>query len=338
MYRIISTIANPRPPPRTRLHFSDDELKRIKKAAEQRRGDWVSTNDALLAHIYDVLLDTFQLPDEQREHLAVCVLANLRGRAGISNRFFGNAVSKSICPVDFRRNVIGESQGVDLASVVHDSLRAQMTETRLFMFVELLSWVSRQVLLVSSGVVFVSMQMPQVPGMLTRWNNSTSYPINKVDFGAGPPVRSINQNDGEAIRVVPCPAGGVDILVSHARSGIGGWRALMPWSTWAMGPITNWAQLSLWSLILMVFSVIITLDTLACGSGFNGLFWVSCAVGAATYVLRVIVNRHTQMADFFEALPKNARLHMYAAPLADATTMNSLDGNISSKQKVSNSL
>merc|ERR1712217_226032 len=47
------------PPKRSVIHFTDEELKALKTAAEHRAGTWVSTNEALMAHLHPILVDVF---------------------------------------------------------------------------------------------------------------------------------------------------------------------------------------------------------------------------------------------------------------------------------------
>jgi hypothetical protein len=50
------------------LHFTDEEVKQIKALANRRSSTWISTNEAMLAHVWRLLLDAADIDESQRQY------------------------------------------------------------------------------------------------------------------------------------------------------------------------------------------------------------------------------------------------------------------------------
>lgn len=104
-------------PPRTAVRFTRAELHEMKSAASPP-GGWVSTNEALLAHVTAALLIASELERAEGAN----VIVNLRGKLPGLDRFFGNAV---ICVP-----VLAESRGSSpwSAAAIHEALREKLED------------------------------------------------------------------------------------------------------------------------------------------------------------------------------------------------------------------
>merc|ERR1711924_100061 len=72
--------ANTNPPPRICLSFTAEQLRVLKERAEEGAESWVSTQEALLAHIYSQLLEACDGSMGSRVWGGVVCVVNLRGR------------------------------------------------------------------------------------------------------------------------------------------------------------------------------------------------------------------------------------------------------------------
>ena len=99
------------PAGRQRLHFSGDALRQLKQEAEEGADTWVSTNEALLAHVYLLLLDAAGVQD--RKQCGIAAAVDLRGKVGdvIPPRMLGRAVVNTDA-------IAGEELLVDLSDDV----------------------------------------------------------------------------------------------------------------------------------------------------------------------------------------------------------------------------
>jgi shikimate O-hydroxycinnamoyltransferase len=187
------------------LHFSDKTLQQLKSKAEEGADTWVSTNEALLAHVYTLLLDAAGVHD--RKKCGIVIAVDLRGKVGgaIPQRMLGRAVVNT-------NALAGEELLVDLSDPtkagerVHNAVRRELDSSKLLCRHE-------------AGNYFFAHNMslsgpsPESTHRLS-WNFQGKTPFYAIDFGAGAPVRGVPWNCGEEVKVVPCAQGGFDVFIS----------------------------------------------------------------------------------------------------------------------------
>ena len=202
------------PAGRQRLHFSGDALHQLKQEAEEGADTWVSTNEALLAHVYLLLLDAAGVQDRKKCGIAAAV--DLRGKVGgvIPPRMLGRAVVNTDA-------IAGEELLVDLSDPskagerVHNAMRQSLDSSKLLSRY-------RGVCYFYATAVGLSGPSPQSTHQLS-WNFQGRSPFYAVDFGAGTAVRGVPWNCNEEIKIAPCAqGGGFDVFISDAAS-LRGW-------------------------------------------------------------------------------------------------------------------
>lgn len=195
---------------RSVIHFSDDELRALKSKAQAGAGTWVSTNEALLAHMHPLMLDAFNVPVTGRVGAQVPV--NLRGKVkGVAERHVGNNVTVVPCVYEVQRGT------KCLPAVVHHSMRELLADSKLMKMVQV------QNKLIDNLQFFGNRVLKRgAPGVIDQWNYQVSNPYFEVDFGAGKPSRA-QPWCGEPVKVMQNPAGGVDVMISKSAYGIAAW-------------------------------------------------------------------------------------------------------------------
>lgn len=180
---------------RTILHFSASELRGLKQRAQTSAGTWVSTSEALLAHLLPLVIDSFSV-----SHIAditVAIPVNVRSKvSGCDSREIGNRVFwRTIKPFPCKGSV---------ALAIHESVRAAVAEP--------------------------SLTGPDPGSFLTGarllicWNDQSAMAYNDVDFGAGKPKHVDMRASPGSFTVVPSLQGGVDvIMVNHPGTGLHTW-------------------------------------------------------------------------------------------------------------------
>merc|ERR1711982_10297 len=74
------------------IHFSQGELQALKAHMQKNAGTWLSTNEALLAHLHPLMLEVFSVP--LKGNVGVQMPVNLRGKVdGVGERAMGNNVT-----------------------------------------------------------------------------------------------------------------------------------------------------------------------------------------------------------------------------------------------------
>lgn len=224
---IIDTVANPTYTNRTVIHFTDEELQALKASAEASAGTWVSTNEALLAHIHSVMLDAFEMPQHKRQ-LGCVVPCNLRGKIdGCSVRTTGNLVSSPSVTYDLSANG---------ALSVHNEMRKELSKKELEKTVALINHRFQH------HQWYMNAETLRV-GWLQQWNSQMTSPTYNVDFGAGPPDRAIPWAV-EPVKVMKGPRGGVDVVISHFHAQE--WAYTAEWHSKAPLLIRSYAALHGW--------------------------------------------------------------------------------------------
>lgn len=202
------------PPGRRRLHFSHHTLQQLKSEAEEGADTWVSTNEALLAHVYTLLLDAAGVYHNDREKCGIVLSVDMRGKVElIPRRMLGRAVVNTD---DFG----GEELLVDLSDPakagerVHHAMREELDSSKLLCRHEV-------------GNYFFATHIP-LKGPLPEsryklsWNFQGKIPFYAIDFGAGTAIRGVPWNCGEEVKVAPCAQGGLDVFISDTAS-LHGW-------------------------------------------------------------------------------------------------------------------
>merc|ERR1712070_128755 len=184
------------------INFSDKELRVLKARAESSAGTWVSTNEALLAHLHPLMLEAFEVPKSSKT--GARVLVNLRGKVkGIDERVIGNNVANVDCIYDLR-----ECEKTSVPARVHEALRAKMSEKGLINGVQLANstW--------DEGKAYSCKDLPRdTPGVIEQWNSQITTPYLEVDFGVGKPTRA-QPWSFEHVKVMRSLHGGVDVMIS----------------------------------------------------------------------------------------------------------------------------
>lgn len=211
-------------PRRSVLHFSDAQVRRIKARAEQQAGSWVSSNEALAAHLHPLFLEVFGVgaaePLPKGWATGALLPINLRGKvSGCCERTVGNLVTVAPVQWDLRAEA-------GPAREVHEAMRAALAEPSLLQHVKSLNYQGSRLEYYQHAVLS---QWPAAGGVITQWNYQAVNPYYEVDFGAGPPTRSVPWT-GEPVKVMRGlpKEGGFDVFVSHIDQGIKSW-ATMPW-------------------------------------------------------------------------------------------------------------
>jgi len=184
------------------INYSDEELRLIKAQAVSSAGTWVSTNEALLAHLHPLMLEAFDVCPTGKVGARVPV--NLRGKVqGIGERAVGNNVAVVNCVYDLR-----DGDKTSVPARVHDALRSKLSEKRL------INWMQLANLSMDEFKFYKCNDLPfGVPGILDQWNLQTTTPYFEVDFGVGKPTRAQPWST-EPVKLMQSLEGGVDVQIS----------------------------------------------------------------------------------------------------------------------------
>merc|ERR1712156_748022 len=179
------------------INFSNEELRALKAKAEASAGTWVTTNEALLAHMHSLMLDVFDVRTTSK--IGAHVPVNLRGKVqGIGARDFGNNVAVVNCVYEPQR-----SQKTSLSARVHEALRAKLSEKRL------INWVQLSSAQKDDSKFYHCKDLKRgTPGVIDQWNYQVTTPYFEVDFGMGKPTRA-QPWSGEPVKVMQSLQDGV---------------------------------------------------------------------------------------------------------------------------------
>ena len=211
-------------PPRFCLSFSKKELEYIKhvgmnETKKNSKQNWVSTNEALVVHIWTMLLDVCELPDEQRSDLGISVIVNPRGRSKyVPERVLGS--------IGF-----GVHYAIDMSSKPKD--KNKYTQIH-----ELFRWavsdevVNASITMLESGMsrnrfdpIFVnSRTSSELPYGLSRWNLNPQTLVEGNVFGLSMNdlVGAQSWNTGEVYKVVMRVDGGCDAYINQSQNPVMG--------------------------------------------------------------------------------------------------------------------
>lgn len=163
---------------RSVIHFSDEELKVLKAKAQQEAGTWISTNEALIAHLHPLLLDAFNISD--RSKIGALLPVNWRGKiSGVTERWVGNNVS--VIPLVYDL----DQDGKTAAKGIHEVMRAGLSEQQLVSDIKFTS------ASFDAGAFYEHKDLGRTKaGVIQQWNYQATNPYFEVDFGVGKPNRS----------------------------------------------------------------------------------------------------------------------------------------------------
>lgn len=209
------------------INYSDEELRTLKAQAESSAGTWVSTNEALLAHMHPLMLEAFDVSITGKVGAKVPV--NLRGKVeGINERAVGNNVALANIVYDLR-----EGDKMSVPARVHEAMRSKLSERRLVNWMQVLNL----------GDEFKFYQCNDLkrgtPGVIDQWNYQVTTPYFEVDFGVGKPTRA-QPWSLEPVKVMQSLQGGVDVMIS---------KRLATWAKDKYGSLSK--ALSLSQLVLL---------------------------------------------------------------------------------------
>lgn len=177
------------------LHYTDDEVARIKTAAEKNANTWISTNEAMLVHIWRIMLNAADLIND-RELLGAAIPVNVREKVdGASRRVAGNCFVTATLRCDMSdKNKSTEQQ-------VHDGMRAMLTKEKVSNLNRLSNYIwSNSSFDWHEDAVVGDASLGDIRGFI-GWNNQASSPFFDVDFGAGPPLRGALWNWDQPVTV-----------------------------------------------------------------------------------------------------------------------------------------
>ncbi|MEU3985430.1 acyltransferase [Streptomyces sp. NPDC026672] len=163
--------------------FGAAEIAALKEAAQEGLsgdGAWVSSNDALTAHLWQVYGELRARPDDAAEWLGMIVGAQSRLSADLPAEYWGNCVSNSwtgttageLCSRPLGR--VAQDVRACLDANTADKLRDELA----FLDAHRKAGVSRHVM---------SVRAPDVVDTALTVNNWSQFPIYDIDLGAGKP-------------------------------------------------------------------------------------------------------------------------------------------------------
>lgn len=210
-------------PDRILIHYSDLQAQRLKAQFLEQAGPdtpWVSTNEALIAHIWKLLLDAADLQESKRKCLGVLIPVNLRGKLpGVDDRLAGNVVALTSVPLDMTDNA-----NEPLAKRLHDEMRAALVPKRLVLLQRFLNAMWKE----EGDFGFHECKKGDFVsgtfGNLQMWNWQGSNPFFCVDFGTGLPLRGILWSWNNPVTVVRGVKGGLDVYIDTSSRGPVQWR------------------------------------------------------------------------------------------------------------------
>lgn len=163
------------------LRLSEQEVQALKSAANaelSKPGQWVSTNDALTAHIWQQLSALRDRPDASMESLGL--LFDVRRQLGLPASYFGNAVSNTL-PTRSAQ----ELRTLPLGQLAHHIRAEREKRTRDELYAELAFLEERRNAGQSRRIL--PRLMLEIFQRSILINNYSKLPFYEVDFGGGTP-------------------------------------------------------------------------------------------------------------------------------------------------------
>ena len=189
------------------IHFTADEVKRLKqKVLEESGENWISTNVALCAHFTGIMA-TLMYEGKKKTKVQIGQLLDLRGRYFDDNRnqqdeFVGNAILIHTDKATFPGSIQYMPRG-QLATWFKQNLAtidAVYLQTRLDLIADCL----RQ------GYSYVGLELTDP---MIALNNQSKMPVYNLSFADISPVRVIPQDVGDNIMFFPTKEGGIEIYI-----------------------------------------------------------------------------------------------------------------------------
>lgn len=194
--------------------FEAAELAAMKRTAQKQltdTGSWVSTNDVLTAHIWQVLGELRARPDDAAEWLGMIIGAQSRLGAALPAEYWGNCVSNSwtrTSAAALRTRPLGRL-AQDVRACLDANTADKLRDEIAFLNSYRRAGVSRHVM---------SVRAPDVFETAVSINNWSQFPLYRIDLGAG---------DTVLVRV-PRPPGADRAHRADARRGRGPGRLSVP--------------------------------------------------------------------------------------------------------------
>ncbi|MFJ5273750.1 acyltransferase [Streptomyces sp. NPDC088358] len=196
--------------------FEAAELVAMKRAAQRQltgEGSWVSTNDVLTAHIWQVLGELRGRDDEAAEWLGMIVSAQSRLGDALPAGYWGNCVSNSwtgTSAAALREGPLGRV-AQDVRACLDSNTADKIRDEIAFLNSYRRAGVSRHVMSVRASDVFET--------ALTV-NNWSQFPLYRIDLGAGKPFwYEFPDLPVPTVHIAPTPAedGGRDVYLCLAQ-------------------------------------------------------------------------------------------------------------------------
>ncbi|WP_329524770.1 acyltransferase [Streptomyces sp. NBC_01462] len=196
--------------------FEADELAAMKNAAQRQlagEGSWVSTNDVLTAHIWQVLGELRGRPDEAAEWLGMIVSVQSRLGDALPAGYWGNCVSNSWTTTPaaaLRERPLGRV-AQDVRACLDANTAEKIRDEIAFLNSYRGAGVSRHVM---------SVRAPDVFETALSVNNWSQFPLYRIDLGGGKPFwYEFPDLPVPTVHIAPTPAqdGGRDVYLCLAR-------------------------------------------------------------------------------------------------------------------------
>jgi hypothetical protein len=193
------------------IHFNEHEMRALKSRAQIEAGTWVSTNEALIAHLHPLMLDAFEVP--KADKVASALVVSVRGKIPeVPDRSVGNPVL--VLPLVYDVS----SSEKPLIAQVHEQSRSKLSENNLLNAFQ----VNNRAMSESKAYVFKALKRG-TPGVIEHWNYQVALPYSEVDFGLGKPSRMQPWALENGVKVMKALDGGVDVMLLKGTVGIGAW-------------------------------------------------------------------------------------------------------------------
>lgn len=297
-------------PQRLILHYSASQLQQLKENAATVANTWVSTNEALMAHLWKILVEAAQLTtDAQKSILGATFAINLRSKLpGISKRLVGNVVTSSRFVVDFNKKKKGDSNTGSRRSLeaqIHTQMRSALSDQKLrtAFLVSNRAWTDQGPCHLYISKTAGDLLFGGIPGVLS-WNWQRSNPFfDGINFGSGPPLRGIPWSWNQPLTILPsCPSqqknGGADVYMDTTERGPVSWKKTP----------SKWATIgSVCGILSLSGSVFLLKSAVASNKKSISLLWLTTfgllSVAANSYAKR---DAEQSKQDFHDYVKANA--------------------------------